>query len=170
MTDTDLEGLQEDLKRIAMDESVPEVERERARDAYNQIEDGNVEEVMRKLGLQPIKVEVPEMETIDLGEFCVNCRRDVSEGTEWFASRQPEIRETEDGTKMLKGFLCDDCQPFEGTLMEPIIEALKERRFTEKDIRMVFRRIGAENLYEVSIGPMLDNLELMLRGAGIEKK
>jgi hypothetical protein len=169
MSDIDLEGFQEDLKRIAMDESVPEAERERARAAYNQIEDGHMEEVMRKLGLQPIKVEVPEIEIVDLGEFCVDCRRDVSEGTEWFASRLHEIRESADGTKYLKGFLCGDCQPFEGTLMEPIIDALKERRWQEKDIRQAFRKIGAESLFEVNVDPMLQSIELMLKYMGYEK-
>ena len=85
--DPELEEIQDELKKIAMDDSRSDEERERAREGYNLIEDGKMEEAMQKLGL--IRVEVPEQEVIDLGDYCVDCRRDVSEGTEWFASRRP---------------------------------------------------------------------------------
>jgi hypothetical protein len=110
-----------------------------------------------------VRLDLPEQEVTDLGDYCVECRKFVGEDTEWFATRQPVIRDSEDGTKRLKGFLCDDDQPIEGTLMEPIIDALKERRFDERQIRTHMKRVGPETLFEELVAPMLDMLETLLQ-------
>ena len=107
-------------------------------------------------------VPIPEVETTDIGDYCIECRRHVGEDTEWFASRRPHIQENEDDTRT-KGFLCEPCQPLEGTLSEPIIEALVERRYDEKQIRERIRLIGEETLFEELVAPMLDMFETLLQ-------
>jgi len=112
--------------------------------------------------IEEIKVEVPEVETIDLGEYCVDCRDPVDESTEKFASRRPEVRE-QSTTVRIQGFLCEDCFPLEGTLMEPTVQALKGRRWDEQVVRERMRAIGEEELYERVVGPYLDLMQTLLR-------
>ena len=109
-----------------------------------------------------VRLDMPEIEETDIGEYCADCRRYVGEDTEWFASRQPVVREVDESTR-IKGFLCDDCQPIEGTLMEPIIEALKERRYDEKQVRTHMKRVGTEVIFDEFVKPMLDTLEVILQ-------
>ena len=97
-----------------------------------------------------VVIEMPEIEDIQLGEFCVDCRDPVDERTDKFASRRPTVREQ--GNTRLRGFLCEECQPLDGTLMEPIVQALKQRRWDDKTVRERMRVIGMEELYEHVVG------------------
>lgn len=111
-----------------------------------------------------VLLKIPKTEVTDIGEFCVDCRDPVDERYPKFASRRPVIREGEgeDG-KALKGFLCEDCQPLEGTLMQPLVEALVERRWDEGVVKERMRVVGVEDIYEKVVGPTLDLLEMLLR-------
>lgn len=123
------------------------------------------ETIAKETGMTPeenvIELEMPEIEDIQLGEFCVECRDPVDERTDKFASRRPEVREQ--GNTRLRGYLCEECQPLDGTLMEPIVQALKGRRWDDKTVRERMRTIGMEELYEHVVGPMLDEMEMLLR-------
>jgi hypothetical protein len=110
-----------------------------------------------------VRIPISEVREIDIGEYCVDCRRPVDERTEWFASRQPHVQESEDKSERIIGYLCDDCQPIEGTLMEPIIDALVGRRYDERQIRTHMKRVGAEELYAELVEPMLDMMETLLQ-------
>jgi hypothetical protein len=107
-------------------------------------------------------VPIERVETTDIGEYCTECRRYVGEDTEWFASRQPHIHVNDDDSR-IKGFLCEPCQPLEGTLMEPIVDALVQRRYDEKLVRKHIKLIGEETLFEELVGPMLDMFETLLQ-------
>ena len=111
-------------------------------------------------GIATVTIELPD--TTDIGDYCVPCRRFVGEGTEWFATRQPHIHVNDDKSR-IKGFLCGDCQPMEGTLMEPIVEALVERHWDERQIRVHMKRIGSEELFAELVAPMLDMMEVLLQ-------
>lgn len=110
-----------------------------------------------------VRLDLPEVKETDIGEYCVECRKYVGEDTEWFATRQPIVRESDDKTERIRGFLCSDDQPIGGTLMEPIIAALVERRYDERQIRTHMKRVGPEALFEEVVGPMLDMLEILLQ-------
>ena len=111
-----------------------------------------------------VVVTVPLVEVTDIGEYCVDCRDPVDERYPKFASRRPVLREGEgEGGKALKGFLCEDCVPLEGTLMQPLVEALAERRWDEAEVKERMRIVGVEDIYEKVVGPTLDLLEVLLR-------
>lgn len=113
---------------------------------------------------EAVEIEIPAVVYEDIGEFCLDCGRAVDEGTEWFATRRPEVRlSTYDETKGMRGFLCENCQPLEGTLIEPLIDALAARRWDRDMVKSRMRAVGVENLYEAIVGPSLDLLEVVLR-------
>jgi hypothetical protein len=124
------------------------------------LEEKNRQTTVTDDGSVIVPIEMPD--TTDIGEYCVECRRYVGEDTEWFKARKPHIHVNDDDSR-IKGFLCEPCQPLEGTLMEPIIAALVQRRYDETLIRKHIRLIGEETLFEELVGPMLDMFETLLQ-------
>jgi hypothetical protein len=122
--------------------------------------------------------EDPEAdEVVDLGDYCVECRFD-SEGQE---GRTPALipsarisqgtgpdGEDEVISVLLKGFKCENCQPFEQPLFEDALEALAESTRRDRgEIRNKMRQAGTEPLWAEFFGPMLERMETAL-GLDIE--
>ncbi len=131
-------------------------------------EDGSLIGIIGPDGkLYPIQ-QPPEPEfDIDLGEYCVDCRKDVSQkyGVEdgRIEGIFERIKRGETEPTRIKGFLCRDCKPLEGTLLEPIIEALAERRWDPIAVRKAIATVGAERFHAALTGPFLDHIELVLQ-------
>lgn len=112
---------------------------------------------------------LPEVEEeVDLGPYCVECREDTTgqEGrtervqpTVIVTGQQDEEGEPEVKTALLKGFLCESCQPFESPLIEGALQTLVERRYDPAELRRKMREMGEEDIWTRWFGPMLDEME-----------
>ena len=125
-------------------------------------------------------------EVIDLGPYCVECREDstgqegrtpatmpsakVTQGSQEYegahddceidtAHEHPNDKVT---SVLLKGWKCENCQPFEAALIEEALQALVERRYPANEVRQKMRELGDEAIWAKWIGPMLDELETTL--------
>jgi len=121
----------------------------------------------------PLPVAPAPPEEIDIGPYCVDCREDTT-GQE---KRQEMVRESvkvtgqkgeddepEVEVVLLKGWLCQDCQPFENPLIEATAQMLIQRNTSggvraAPDIRAKLREIGEEEMWARWHGPMVDQME-----------
>jgi hypothetical protein len=140
---------------------------------------GEVEPEHKKVsetGARGRKTEVPEAEpdpeadeVIDLGPYCVECRDDTTGQDKRtpasMASAKVAQGAGEDGedvvtSVLLKGWRCENCQPFEVALMEDALTALAEAtRQDPQMIRQRMREMGVETVWARWMGPMLDDME-----------
>lgn len=110
---------------------------------------------------------------VDIGPYCVECREDTTgqEGrtestrTVFEASGDADAEgEPIVNTVHLKGWRCEECQPFQSPLIEATFQAIIERlvRPDVTKIRKQFRAIGEEKIWEVWHEPLLDEIEVTL--------
>lgn len=124
----------------------------------------------------PATGEGNEPEVVDIGPYCVSCREDTTgqeKRTEDIkqslkvtgnvdAEGEPEVIDVQ-----LKGWLCEDCQPFQSDLIEATFVALVERRYDPVAVRKAMRAIGEEKFWVAFEEPMLMSIEVAL---GLEPK
>lgn len=117
-----------------------------------------------------VEIPIPALPVITFDASCVgdprgigrpSCSNSIQSGSRWFATRKPHVWDTEE--HRIVGYRCEECQPLEGVLMEPLVQALSARRWDEATIRQRMRLIGEERLYEQVVGPTLDLVEVILQ-------
>jgi hypothetical protein len=145
----------------------------------NAVADGDLPEGAVPLGVFPEPVtgeaHLPtaqtEIEVIDIGPYCVECREDTAgqagrterlQDSVKITGQQDENGDPEVVTVKLKGWLCESCQPFQSDLIEATAQALIERRMDPIEVRRKLRELGEEKIWEVWQGPMLDSIEVAL--------
>lgn len=109
---------------------------------------------------------------VDIGPYCVECREDTTgqEGRTESTRTVFEAGEVDDkgepvvNTVHLKGWRCEECQPFQSPLIEATFQAILERQVRPDvtKIRKQLRSIGEEKIWELWHESMLDEIEVTL--------
>lgn len=116
-------------------------------------------------------------EVLDFGPYCVECREDTTGMEDRTPAQMPGVEivpgGAEDGGELVKsvlykGWKCENCQPFEASIIEDTLVALAEStRRDQGEIRRIFRAQGVETIWANWIGPMLDEMET---GLGLDQE